>query len=157
MISQREFSSLVSYNPDTGEFYNMVSRGPSKIGTRAGTKSGPYRYITIDGFKRAEHQWAFLAMEGRLPKVEIDHRNGVTDDNRWNNLRKADRFKQLANSKGRRANRLKGTILLKSGRWSARLYYKGKNFGLGNFDTEQAAYAAYCDKAKEIHGEFTRI
>lgn len=158
MISQEEFKALISYDPCTGVFTNIVPRGRNRGGSRAGTAhtTAGYRYITVAGEKHAEHQWAFLYMLGRLPAVEIDHANGVVDDNRWENLREADRFKNLANMRCRRRG-LKGVIKTSKNRWGARVRYNGTRISLGCFATEAEAHAAYAKKAVELFGEFARV
>lgn len=157
MITQARLKATVHYDPVTGIFTNVKSRGAAKGGTRAGTvhTKAKYRYITIDGYKDAEHRFAFLYMLGRLPPDEVDHKNGIVDDNRWCNLREANRFQNLANSRVKRDG-LKGVSKSSPYRWAARILHNGKLHRLGYFDTEAEAHAAYAAKALELNGEFAR-
>ena len=156
-VTQAKLKSYLHYDPVSGIFTNLVSRERASKYSRAGTihTIAGYRYITIEGKKYAEHQWAFLYMLGRMPFSEIDHADGNTGNNRWSNLREADRFKNLANSRPH-SKGLKGTSLTVHGTWCARIRANGKNYHLGCFSTEQEAHAAYIAKAQEIHGEFAR-
>ena len=157
-LTQKRLKEVVSYNPETGIFINLKSRGRAKIGTRAGSEGKVilYRYIAIDKCLYAEHRLAFLYVLGRFPDPEVDHINGKGNDNRWANLREATRVQNLANSIGRRDDQLKGTYQLKSGRWQGRFYHAGKHYQLGNFATAGEAHEAYKKKAKEVHGTFAK-
>jgi hypothetical protein len=56
---------------------------------------GKYRHarLTIGGRGRTIllHRLAWALMTGVWPAHDIDHRNGIRDDNRWANLREATR------------------------------------------------------------------
>jgi hypothetical protein len=40
--------------------------------------------------------------------------------------------------------------------WRAEITVNGKTYKLGSYPTPEEAHAAYCAKAKELHGEFAR-
>ena len=44
-------------------------------------------YIAIDGVEYLAEELAFFYMTGRWPKYGVEHVNGNTQDNRWENLR----------------------------------------------------------------------
>ena len=46
-----------------------------------------YRIINIDGIEYYAHDLAFLYMTGEVPKGEVEHINGIKDDDSWKNLR----------------------------------------------------------------------
>lgn len=87
MLTQERLKELFEYRPETGEFIRRVSRGRAKAGSVAGTsdKDG-YIIIGIDRERYKAHRLAFLYMEGKIPE-EVDHKNRITWDNRWDNLR----------------------------------------------------------------------
>lgn len=92
----------------------------------------------------------------KLEKGEyVDHINGDTLDNRRENLRVATRSQNQANRGKQKNNKTgyKGVYKTRNGFWSAIKYAK-KSYYLGVFDTEEDAYKAYCEKAKELHGAF---
>lgn len=93
-------------------------------------------------------------------KRQPDHENGVTLDNRRNNLRFAtssqnamNRRKTSANSSG-----YKGVHWHKGHqKWCAQIKVNGKSIHLGYFDTPEEAHAAYCEAATRLHGDFARL
>lgn len=89
----------------------------------------------------------------------VDHINGDTLDNRRSNLRLATPAENMRNQKRRKDNSsgYKGVCFHKqTKKWMARVVIKGKGIYLGVFDTPELAYQAYCDSARQIHGEFFR-
>ena len=102
---------------------------------------------TIMGAKKGEH---------------VDHINGDTLDNRKSNLRICTNAENSRNSKISKNNTsgFKGVMFVNERRrkkWVARIWKDRKVYHLGHFKTPEAAYAAYCKAAKELHGEFARF
>ena len=159
MITQSELKKILHYDPKTGSWTWLVSRGCVKVGTKAGVMSkGWYRIIRIDKENYGAHRLAFLYMTGKLPTLEVDHINGVVGDNRYENLRLATHQQNTSNQRQHKNKKgLKGTWLTEYGkRWGARIAPNGKAIHLGYFDTEIDAHRAYCAAAKKYHGEFAR-
>lgn len=91
---------------------------------------------------------------------EVDHRNGNPLDNRRENLRLATRSENGRNRRLSTASTsgYKGVSLHKrSGKWHAAIKINGRIKNLGYFDTPEQAYAAYCESALELHGEFASL
>jgi hypothetical protein len=44
-----------------------------------------------------------------------------------------------------------------NGKWRACIYINGKRKHLGCFNNKDDAFAAYCEAAKELHGEFANF
>ena len=88
----------------------------------------------------------------------VDHRDGDGLNNRRCNLRLADRFQNVQNSKirGDNASGFKGVSWNKrQGKWVAQIAARGSNQKhLGYFASAEAAHQAYCAAANEMHGEF---
>lgn len=83
----------ITYDPKTGVFtwIGMVA-GPKKRDGRAGyINCSGYRYICINRKTIAAHRLAWLFVRGNPLPPEIDHFNGIKDDNRIVNLRAATR------------------------------------------------------------------
>jgi hypothetical protein len=100
MLNSERLKNLLSYDQDTGVFTWLVNRSKlAKAGYEAGTKKHHtgYKYITIDGKQYNASRLAFLYMTGSFPINEMDHKNRVRDDNRWDNLRESDRLANIIN------------------------------------------------------------
>jgi len=95
---------------------------------------------------------------GGPPDRHVDHRNSNGLDNRRANLRVATVTQNCANSKRPSSARspYKGVTQLPSGRWQAQITANRRCHYLGLYDTPEAAHAAYCKAAAELHGEFAR-
>jgi hypothetical protein len=119
-----------------------------------------YRRISICGQVYKGHRIAWLYVTGRWPHAEIDHVNGVKDDNRFANLREATRHENNRNSKRPRNNTsgLKGVCWHKrDGKCRAQIRVSGRNLCLGNFTTPEEAHAAYVKASERLHGVFGRV
>ena len=160
MVTYEHLKELLHYDPEMGLFTWKVSRGPiARPGVVAGSiNKGGYHKINIGGRKYSTHRLAWLYVIGQWPDGEIDHVNCNPLDNRFANLREADRFGNTRNTKKRRDNTsgYKG-VGRKKGRWVARIWAGGKRKHIGYFDTAEAAYAAYVAEADKQHGEFARF
>ena len=97
-------------------------------------------------------------MTGEWPKELIDHRDGKTDNNKWENLREANNLQNMQNRKISKnsSTGIKGVFLNPCGNYIARLQHKGKKLNLGTYPTKEEAAEAYRLKALEIQGEFMR-
>lgn len=165
MVDQKRLQEILNYNQETGEFTRVLAKGPCKSGDVAGwvhnNGAGKrYRKIRIDGGCYFAHRLAWLYVTGELPAHEIDHIDGDGLNNRFANLRAADDTQQ-AHNKGRYRNNTsgyKGVSLEAGGRkWSARISLHGRSKYLGSFETKEAAHAAYCAAAADLHGSFARV
>jgi hypothetical protein len=156
--------SLLDYNPETGIFTwkKAYGRGVShsKPGDRAGYRNWcGHRIITVDRKKYREHRLAFEFLGFSIPDgFEIDHINGLYDDNRISNLRLATHQQNLANCKNRKNNKSgkKGVSKHKGGYWRARIMVGGKEIFLGLFLNLEEAAKAYAAASRTHFGEFGR-
>ncbi len=168
--SQSTVKSLLDYDPATGIFVwknrPSVSRGNRIINSRnAGKIAGSpdakgYIRICINNVTYAAHCIAWLYVHAEWPWCEIDHRDGVTSDNRIQNLRKATFSQNKTNQKRRSDNRsgLKGVKWhIQAKKWWARIQSNGERMSLGMFDCPAAAHLAYVVAADKYHGEFARV
>lgn len=123
-------------------------------------EKGLYRTVKIDYVRYKAHRLAFQYVYGREPNGYIDHINGDPSDNRISNLRECDALENAHNAKRRSDNTsgYKGVSWHKQLRkWTARIMVDKKHINIGVFDTAEKAYAAYCKKALELHGEFAKL
>lgn len=155
MFTQSHLKELLHYDPETGVFTWAVSRSGVRIGDVAGClKRNGYRYIGVDGRDYLAHRLAWLYMTGLWPADQIDHINGVKDDNRLVNLREATHLQNHQN----RALDVKNT----SGflgvswhrvteKWRAYISVGGQQKHLGLFTRPEDAYAAHLTAKAELH------
>lgn len=91
---------------------------------------------------------------------QVDHVNLNRLDNRRENLRLSNKSQNAANTTLRKSNKsgYKGVNWSKPNKkWQAAICHQYHRYHLGFFDTPEEAHAAYCEKAKELHGEFARF
>lgn len=93
---------------------------------------------------------------GASTSQSIDHINGNSLDNRKCNLRFCSQAENMKNRKPNRNGRspYKGVVVLKNGRFRAKIDSDGKRVGLGVYSCERDAVIAYNAAAKVLHGEF---
>ena len=90
----------------------------------------------------------------------VDHIDGNKANNCRCNLRVCTRLENTRNRRGHSdsASRFKGVRRCqRTGRWYARLCFRGQRIWLCYFDTEVEAARAYDRQAVEIFGEFARL
>jgi hypothetical protein len=75
------------YSADTGLFTWKIRRGKGGKGKKAGalTQAG-YRLIRVGSGRYKAHRLAWLVVYGAWPEDTINHKNGIKDDNRIDNL-----------------------------------------------------------------------
>lgn len=161
LITAEELRRILSYDAQTGIFTWIEVRCLKQRGSIAGKKHNRgYWNIRIGGRNGnlyLAHRLAWLYMTGKWPENQIDHINGIRNDNRWGNLREATSNQNNQNGPTRR-NGLKWAYLLKGKKysrpWLSKIVVNRKIIRLGVFSTEEEAHNAGCDAAKKYHGEF---
>jgi hypothetical protein len=164
MVDLGKLTAVLHYDPETGLWTWLVSRGPIRQGSPAGTihkgkrSSTAYLRIKIEGRSYLAHRLAVLYMTGEWPKNQPDHRNTDGLDNRWENLRDSTQSQNQANRPARKDNRcgIKGVSFF-NGYYHAEIQCDGKRIGLGYFKEAEPAALAYERAAKELFGEFARV
>lgn len=156
-LTAEQLRELLRYEPETGEFFWVKSRGTMKAGKKAGRERDGYIGIQINGRKYAAHRLAILYVTGLNPMNVVDHINFVTTDNRISNLRLATksqnnchRGKQKSNASGYKGVSWDTGV----GKWYSRVTYQKKVYCLGYFNNPEDAHKAYVEKAKVLHGQF---
>lgn len=168
MLAAQELRELLHYDPDTGIFTRIKIVAPQsriRVGDVAGSKNHDgYWRIKLGG--RAgrvygAHRLAWLYMTGKWPEVEIDHIDLDPSNNRWSNLREANRSTNIANTRRRSDNTsgFKGVYRGegKARPWRAEISLHKKRIFIGAFETMEEAKAAYDARAIEHYGEFARL
>ena len=143
-----------SYNPITGEiiWIKDMKRRKHK-GVLAGCINGcGYLQVQLKGVMILGHRLAWYLYNGEDPKDQIDHINGVRNDNRIHNLRVVSHRENLQNCISHREGRLVGaSFYSRDGNWRADIQIDGKKKHIGYYETEQEAHEAYVNKLQEVH------
>jgi len=148
----------LSYDSATGSFtWVQRSRNQLEVGTEAGSlDSQGYRRICLGGKFYKAHRLAWFITHGEMPPIEIDHINGIRDDNRIANLRLVDRFENMQNCIPRPNKSGFAGVKSTGKRWVASIRVKGALVHLGLFDAPEIAAKAYIDAKRKYHPSFAR-
>jgi hypothetical protein len=93
------------------------------------------------------HQFAWFFTFGKAPLDQIDHINGIVDDNRIINLREVNNQQNHFNE-----TKAKGYHFdAKRNKFKAEIMLNRKNISLGRFDTELEARNAYLEAKLKYH------
>jgi hypothetical protein len=131
-----------------------------RFGTRFYADSGKSVNGKIKGFLM--HR---VIMNVTNPKIQVDHINGNTLDNRRENLRKCTNSENCRNAKMKSTNTsgYKGVrphvVRKKDGKqvWRAMICVDGKDRGLGLFLDKKEAARAYNKAAMRFYGNFAKL
>src|SRR5262245_9443339 len=128
MLTAKRLREVLDYEPKTGKFrWKLRVSLCIRVGDEAGCKSR-YVMIRIDGVLYRENRLAFLYMTGEWQRDDIDHRNNDKTDNRWINLRDADKARNGWNRPATIQNKsgYKGVCWhKKAGKWAAQIQVRG--------------------------------
>ena len=154
-IKQSRLKELLSYDPDTGLFRWLTSRGRVNKGSVAGCLNGNgYIHIKVDSQNYQAHRLAFLYMTGEMP-IEVDHENHNRTDNRWWNLSPSSRAENGRNQ-AMQSNNTSGVTGVcwdrSRNKWVSQIIGNGKRRHLGYFDALKDA--AISRKAAEIKYDY---
>ncbi len=158
-ITAERLRYFLTYEQSTGILRWQNNRRSDLIGRAAGRLiPNGYRQIKIDEREYYAHRLAWLHVTGRWPLQQIDHRDGVRDNNSWGNLRESDQTHNNANSRTYNPTGMKGIWFRKTTKlWYAQIEKYGERRRFGGFLTPQEAHAAYCAAARILFGDFARI
>lgn len=149
-LTQARLKEVLHYDPETGVFTRLTT------GLVAGSRTGRYCYISVDGYLYLAHRLVWLYLFNRWPTADVDHIDGDGRNNRRGNLREATHAQNQQNQRrGQgKAGLLGVTYDASTQRYMARLTVGGKTHHLGRHGTPEEAHAAYV-KAKREHHPFS--
>ena len=136
-LTQARLLEILCYDKLTGQLTWKVNRGRAFKGHKAGSLGdNGYIYIGIDGGSYLAHVVIWLMVKGYIPEHDIDHKNRIKDDNKWDNLREATRQCNILNSTMQKNNTSGVTgvsMCKKSGKFCAFLILDRHQHNLGRF------------------------
>ncbi len=151
-LTQKRLKELLHYDPETGIFTwrkrilsrNRVSKNGGKVAGGINKTTG-YVRIGVEGKKHKASRLAWLYVEGYFPEHDVDHRNRIRDDNKWENLRHATRSCNIRNCKTRSDNTSGITGVYwntQRQKWFSHIAIPGKRISLGLFNSKLNAAKA---------------
>lgn len=138
MITQTELKEKLKYCPITGIFEWI---GKNK-GKKVGSFNGQYLRVSLNKKEYLLHRLAWLYVYGDFPKNQIDHINGLKQDNRISNLRDVLPRQNSQNLNIHREGKLVGCYY-KNGKWHAQIRVEKERYFIGIFNSQQEASEAY--------------
>jgi hypothetical protein len=166
-VSLERLKELLHYDPETGAWTRRVAvgrHGRYRAGSPAGTINPKLGYVVIciDYQHYYGHRLAWLYMTGEWPSDEVDHKNLVRHDLRWENLREATETQNRRNRSVTRRELPRGVHCMPSDRNLRRPFYAKitvdhLQIHLGYFSSPEEAHSAYAVAAQKHFGEFSRL
>lgn len=167
-LNHNRLLERLDYDPKTGQF-TFKTAGASNRERDVGSVAG-YVKVAKDGYKRfvvpvdavyftgSRLAWFFMTKE--WPKGQIDHKDGDSLNNSFENLRDATASQNVRNRGKLKSNTSgwKGVSFHKgTQKWCASITVDRKRIYLGYFDDVKEAAEAYIFAALEHHGEFAKV
>ena len=155
---------MFDYDAEIGIVTRKIARSSALVGQKVGRHDarGYLRFEFLwwgQKYSVAVHRLGWLIYHGEWPKDQLDHINGIRDDNRLCNLREATQAQNNANTRMYK-NNTSGHKNIKwepdRQRYGVFIRYDNKLHRLGRFKTLEEAIAVRNAKYEEIYGEFTR-
>lgn len=156
-LTQAELKDILSFDPETGIFTWVNSRGGRVKGSVAGCHRNTKKPDVVIKLKKVmflAHRLAWLYVHGVFPEGVIDHINGNPADNRIRNLRDVSQRVNSENRKSAQVNNRLGVLgvsTLKSGAIRATLTVNRKQVNLGQFPDVESAHRAYLEAKRALH------
>lgn len=111
-LTAERVREIFSYDPETGELRWKIVSKPRLVGRKAGCKNqNGYFRVKVGARLYLVHRIAWLHFYGKWPVNHLDHRNGITDDNRIVNLRDVSRQVNMQNRHKAQSNNLSTGVL----------------------------------------------
>ena len=143
-LSPEQLRTMFRYDEDTGEIIRLVgpfSGQPCRGISHTRGKSYVRFRVANEGLV-LWHIVAWTIKTGEWPLFEIDHVNGDGIDNRWSNLRRANRLLNNNNtSKRKDSAELNNIAITRYGKYQVTVKYAKRTFTLGSWDTQEEAVA----------------
>lgn len=157
MLTQTEALTLFRYDRRTGKVFRR-SNGKELTALWTTKPEAPYLRTFIKGKSILLHRLIWLMETGDWPEADVDHRDGDTLNNRWENLRDVTRQVNLQNvRKPRKSNRSTGVlgVSLVRGRFRVQIRAGSMRKHIGYYADLEEAQATYIRAKREYHAGCT--
>jgi len=155
MLTQERLKEALNYDPESGLLTRKIRTSQNtRIGDVCGSHDH-YGYIqlNLDGKIYKGHRISWFYIYGEWPD-NIDHINGIKDDNRISNLRSVSLKTNSENLRSAKSNNKTGFLgvsIHHTGKYCASIKYNNKKNHLGLFSTPELAYEAYLSAKRKYH------
>jgi hypothetical protein len=150
MLTKIQVQELFHYDINTG---TITRKKDGKIYSKLSNQC--YIKIRIGTKEYAAHRLAWLYVYGSFPEHDIDHINGIRNDNRIHNLRPATRSQNCHNQKKKHKNNSTGFMGVDyhkaSNKYRARIRLHNKEIHLGLFDSAEISHKNYVEAKRKLH------
>ena len=166
-VTAKILNNLLRYEPLTGKLFWLPrsqhwfsnERQCKAWNTRCANKEAltatmgdGYRFGSVLGKNYQAHRLIWLMMTGKWP-TQTDHKNGIRNDNRWENLRNVSHTENTRNARKRHDNTsgCSGVTFHKStNKWQVRIGTGKGPKHLGVFETKDEAIEARKRAEREL-------
>lgn len=159
LLTQAEVRRLFDYDPSTGLLsWRVRTSTRVKVGdiVKCQHPKG-YTQVGVHGHRCLVHHIVWLWVHGEAPSCDIDHINRDRADNRIDNLRCVSRTENLLNSRHKNSSGFPGVHKTACGKYNAGIHFKRKRVHIGNFETAENAFLAYCDAHVRLYGQMSKF
>ncbi|HAS1116380.1 TPA: HNH endonuclease [Enterobacter cloacae] len=161
LLTSERIKESLSFDPSTGIFVWKVKTGRSKPGMIAGSlNSFGYRQISLGGKRYFAHRLAWIWCNGEIYSgLEIDHVNGIRDDNRISNLRLVSRSQNNMNTTTSKRNQsgCRGVCFHSRDKlWHARVFVNRKPAAFKTFKSKEDAIKFVTSEREKIFGSYNK-
>jgi hypothetical protein len=159
-ITQARVKELFDYHSNGTLTRKIKTSNRNKVGNIVGSNNGNgYLRLSIQSKNYYVHQIIFLWNYGYIP-IELDHKNGIRNDNRIENLREATHAENGKNLSLRKYNVIginNVSFDLSRNKWIARIVVNKKTKYLGRFKNLEDAIEARKNAEILFYKDWRRI
>lgn len=146
----------LNYDPKTGIFTRKVTWHNKLAGSATGNiYANGYVRVSVGCKAHSAHRLAWFYVYGVEPSGEIDHINGIRDDNRIENLRdltpSQNQQNRRSHSKCNKSGYLGVSWAKNEKKWRSSIHFNGKLKHIGYFHDPKEAHEAYLEMKRKNH------
>ena len=162
-MSDDELREKLYFDPLTNRICWKVAHPPYPVGqpVYALQKRNGYRIVRLKRVNFMEHRLIWFFVHGAWPKNGLDHKNGIKDDNRPDNLRDVTTTVNNQNKRRPHQDKIENTPLgvtylwflkkPKTRKYRAAISVGNRDILLGRFHTADEAHQCYLEAKRRLH------